>query len=333
MPPRVCSISAIVPLHNEEGNVVPLVTELAGVLPTVSERYEIVLVDDGSTDGTVREILAEMQAHPERSVRLIRLRGNFGQTAALSAGFRRSLGETVVTLDGDLQNDPADIPALLAELEPDNDVVCGWRRERSEGLLRKSQTALAARVIGRMTGLKIHDYGCTLRVYRAEITKDLELWGDMHRFIPALCRAVGARVTEIPVHHRPRHKGEPKYGKTGLGRAGKVLMDLLTLGANLAHYRGKSLRFYGWWALTWVIGAAFALVLALTGHEEAAEVAGISATMVLSALVLLGLGVQAELSNQITVRLLGCGPGYVRDETPSPGWTAAWASSEDAPAK
>lgn len=321
---REASISAIVPVFNEAGNVAPLIDELAPVLEGLAERYEILVVDDGSTDGTVDEVRAAIERCPERPLRLVRMRRNFGQTGALAAGFRAAKGKLIVTLDGDMQNDPADLPAMLAELERGYDVVCGWRKSRAEGFLRRIQSAAAARVIDRLTGLSIHDYGCTLRVYRSEITRDLDLWGEMHRFIPALCAAVGARVTELPAHHRLRHAGVAKYGKTGLSRVGKVVVDLVGLSAGLSYHLGRPARIYGWWAATWVLGAVTALLLVILNQEEAGEVIGISATMLLSALVMLGLGAQAEASNRVAVRLLGRGPGYVRDEIRSAGWSAQW---------
>lgn len=326
--PKDRTISAIVPVHNEEGNIAPLLDELTAVLPTVSSRYEVLLVDDGSTDGTHAAATAYMDAHPEHPVRLTRLRRNFGQTAALATGFARARGDLVATLDGDLQNDPADLPALLAEMDTGYDVVCGWRQARAEGVLRQSQSRLAAHVIGWLTGVRVHDFGCTLRVYRTEIARDIDLWGEMHRFIPALCHTVGARVGELPVHHRPRTSGVPKYGKTGLRRALRVALDLFALSANTRH-RGHPVRMYGWWALTWALGAFATLAWALAGDKDQALVIGVVTTMLLCALAMLGSGAQAEIAVRAYMRLLGRGPGYVRDEVTTPGWREAWGDQPE----
>ncbi len=331
IPPSERTISAVVPLHNEEHNVAPLLAELASVLPGVSGRHEVLLVDDGSTDATAARAADYLEAHPEQPIRLIRLRRNFGQTAAMATGFARALGNTVASLDGDLQNDPADLPRLLSALDEGYDVVCGWRRARAEGPLRQSQSRLAARVIGWLTGVRIHDFGCTLRVYRAEIARDLDLWGDMHRFIPALCHAVGARIGELEVHHRPRVSGVPKYGKTGLRRVARVALDLFALSASTRH-RGNPTRMYGWWALLWLGAALVTLAIALAGCAHGAVITGLICSMLLSGLMALGFGVQAAITARAYARIAGRGPGYVREEIASAGWRTMWEGSAPYPA-
>ncbi|HFE53484.1 MAG TPA: glycosyltransferase, partial [Bacteroidetes bacterium] len=205
---------------------------------------ELVLVDDGSTDGS-REKLQEL-AQRDRRVRVVLFRRNFGQSAAMAAGFEHARGRVVVTMDGDLQNDPADIPALLEKLDEGYDVVSGWRKNRQDKLfVRKVPSWLANRLICSVTGVKLHDTGCSLKAYRREIIDRIRLYGELHRFIPALARIEGARITELPVRHHPRRFGKSKYNIT---RTYKVLMDLLTLNIFLKYERNP-LYFFGWLAI------------------------------------------------------------------------------------
>jgi glycosyltransferase involved in cell wall biosynthesis len=218
-------VSIVVPLYNEVDNVEELHRQLTAALDPLGRTFELVLVDDGSTDGT-RERLLALEARDPR-VRPVLLRRNFGQTAAFSAGFDRSRGDVVVTSDGDLQNDPADIPALLARLEEDDlDMVCGWRRERRDPLSKRVPSFFANRIISWGTGVRLHDYGCSLKAMRGEVARGLRLYGEMHRFIPAVASWMGVRLTEVPVNHRPRTRGRSKYG---LGRTVRVLLDLFTV--------------------------------------------------------------------------------------------------------
>jgi len=219
------SLSVVVPVYNEEDNVGPLVEQLRASLDALGRPYELIFVDDGSIDATaarLREAAARVPA-----LRVVRLRGNFGQTAALAAGFDQARGEFVISMDGDGQNDPADIPRLLDKLREGYDVVSGWRRERQDPFWsRRVPSHLANGLISWITGVHLHDYGCALKVYRREILRDVALYGEMHRFLPALCRWVGATVGELPVSHWPRRRGVSKYG---LGRTVRVLLDLLTV--------------------------------------------------------------------------------------------------------
>lgn len=217
-------VSVIVPLKDEELNVVPLHDELTPVLRGLGVPYEILMVDDGSGDGTF-ERLAQIQAG-DPHVRVIRFRRNFGQTAAFAAGFARARGRIIVTSDGDLQNDPADIPRMV-QLAKTHDVVVGWRRSRKDSFLTRHMPSVAAnRLIGLVTGIRLHDYGCSLKVFRAEVVKPLRLRHGMHRYLPALASQLGPRVTEVVVNHRPRRFGRSKYG---LSRTFRVIGDLLTL--------------------------------------------------------------------------------------------------------
>jgi glycosyltransferase involved in cell wall biosynthesis len=241
-------VSVVVPLFNEVDNVRPLVTALVDTLRKEGLTYEIILVDDGSTDGT-SDALREVQAHHEHVV-VIRLRTNFGQAPALAGGFARARGEVVVTMDGDLQNDPRDIPRLLATFEQGYDVVSGWRKRRQDGLfIRRIPSMLANRLVCRVTGVALHDTGCALKAYRGEIVRRLHLYGEMHRFIPALSKMEGARITELVVNHHPRRYGKSKYN---LSRTFRVILDLVTLNLLMRHLRNP-LRFFG------TIGVFFAL--------------------------------------------------------------------------
>lgn len=218
-------LSIVIPVFNEEENVKPLIAEITAALEPLSKRYEIVVIDDGSRDDTF-QVLAQVY-RIDSHLRVIRLKRNFGQTAAIAAGLAHASGEVVVMLDGDGQNDPADIPALLSKLEQGNDIVCGWRYLRQDPFLsRRLPSMIANSVISWTTQVKLHDYGCTLKVMRKEIAKNLKLYGEMHRFIPAIAYERGAKIAELKVNHRPRLRGRSKYGIT---RTVRVILDLLTV--------------------------------------------------------------------------------------------------------
>lgn len=218
------AISVVVPVHDEEDNVEPLYRALVETLEALGRPYEIVVVDDGSDDQTYPRLL--QLAAADSSLKLVQLRRNFGQTAAMAAGFDHAAGAVILPMDGDLQNDPADIARLLAKLDEGYDVVSGWRRDRKDGFLRRLPSRIANWLIGRVTGVRLHDYGCTLKAYRADIVRETNLYGEMHRFLPALAYQAGARIAEVPVAHHPRVSGRSKYG---LGRTAKVLLDLVTV--------------------------------------------------------------------------------------------------------
>ncbi len=218
-------ISVVVPVLNEEESLPLLYEQLVEALTEAGYDYEIIIIDDGSTDQSF-QILRELQARDEH-LRVVRFRRNYGQTAAFAAGFDRAQGELVITIDADLQNDPADIPALVSKMDEGYDVVSGWRLNRQDRFLdRRLPSILANRLIGWVTDVRIHDYGCSLKAYRREVLADVQLYGELHRFIPALAHAAGARVTEIPVRHHPRRFGKAKYG---LSRTVKVLLDILAV--------------------------------------------------------------------------------------------------------
>lgn len=235
----VPDISVVVPLHDEVENVDDLHAQLARSLESMGRPYEILLVDDGSTDGTPARLVA-IEAR-DSHVRVLRLRRNFGQTAAFSAGFDHARGGIVVTCDGDLQNDPDDIPAMVQKLESGFDMVCGWRRDRKDSFSRRLPSRIANWVISRATGVHLHDYGCSLKVMRSDVVKGLRLYGEMHRFIPAVASWMGVDLAEMAVNHRPRTRGRSKYG---LGRTTRVLLDLFTVKFMLA-YGTRPAHFFG----------------------------------------------------------------------------------------
>jgi glycosyltransferase involved in cell wall biosynthesis len=217
-------ISVVIPLRDEEENVVPLHRELADVLDQLGVSYEVILVDDGSADGTFEQ-LAIVQAQDPK-VKAVRFTRNFGQTAAFAAGFSAARGQYIVTLDGDLQNDPRDIPGMLA-LARRKDIVSGWRRKRQDSFVtRHLPSAIANWLLGIITGVRLHDNGCSLKVYRADVVKPLKLRPGMHRYLPAIASQLGGRVAEVEVHHRPRRHGRSKYN---LSRTFRVVADLVQL--------------------------------------------------------------------------------------------------------
>jgi glycosyltransferase involved in cell wall biosynthesis len=254
-------VSVVVPVYNEEDNVEPLLEALEAVLEGLGRPSEVILVDDGSTDGTVSRLREAVARFP--ILRVVRLRSNFGQTAALAAGFDLARGELIVTMDGDRQNDPADIPRLIDKLKEGYDVVSGWRRDRQDPFwARQLPSQLANGLISWITGVHLHDYGCALKVYRREILRDVALYGEMHRFLPALARWVGATVGELPVSHWPRRSGVSKYG---LGRTIRVLLDLLTV-KFLMSYWTRPIQIFGLLGL--LTGGAGTLLAAVLSYQR-----------------------------------------------------------------
>jgi glycosyltransferase involved in cell wall biosynthesis len=220
---EVPRLSVVVPIYNERDNVAPLHEALSHALQLYGRSYEMVFVDDGSADGT-RDVLRELAAADPR-LRLVFFRRNYGQTAAMAAGFRAARGRTIVSMDGDLQNDPADIGRIVDKLDEGYDVVCGWRRHRQDrAMTRLLPSRIANFLISRVTGARIHDTGCSLKAYRSWVVRSLHLYSDMHRFLAALGVGLGARITELPVRHHARRAGKSKYG---LGRVFRVLADLV----------------------------------------------------------------------------------------------------------
>lgn len=244
-------LSIVVPVFEEEDCIGRLHDEVAVALADPSCQFELIFVDDGSRDGSFRA-MTEVASQDDR-VRVVRLRRNFGQTAAMAAGFAVAKGAVVIPMDGDLQNDPQDIPRLLAKIGEGYDVVSGWRKDRQDKFLsRRMPSILANALISRMTGVKLHDYGCSLKAYRLEVINEVNLYGELHRFVPALASLVGARVTEIPVNHRARTMGRSKYG---IDRTLRVVLDLFTV-KFLLRYSTRPLQLFGKWAFGAFGGAA-----------------------------------------------------------------------------
>ena len=279
-------VSVVIPVHNESPNIPELYRELTEVLERWGARYEILVVDDGSSDDSFAQ-LARLQARDPR-LRVIRFRRNFGQTAAFAAGFAHARGRLIATTDGDLQNDPADIPAMAAKIGEGYDIVCGWRKDRKDPwLTRRLPSLLANRLISTTTGVRLHDYGCSLKVFRAEVVKPLRLYGEMHRFLPAIASEMGVRIAEVVVNHRARRHGRSKYG---LGRTVRVMLDLLTV-RFLLSYATRPLQIFGLVGLTMAVAGggvgAWLAYLRLFGNESIAN-----RPLLLFAILLIFTGVQ-----------------------------------------
>ena len=288
-------LSIVVPLYNEEANVRPLWDAIRSALAPTGIRYEVLLVDDGSSDGTLAAAAALPAEHPE--VRVVRLRRNYGQTAAMAAGIEHARGRVIVTMDGDLQNDPLDIPRFLETLEQGYDIVVGWRYDRKDEFwTRKLPSRIANALIGKVTGVAIRDNGCSLKAYRADVIKKIPLYSEMHRFIPAMASLAGPRLAEIKVRHHARRYGTSKYG---LSRVYRVLLDLLAVKTII----GFASRPAGWFALLAFpalmisaasLGASFYRLLAL-GEPFSTTIAGIGVLFGALAFFLIMIGMIGEL--------------------------------------
>jgi glycosyltransferase involved in cell wall biosynthesis len=287
-------VSIVIPLLNEVDSLETLYSELKQTLNSLDNSCEIIFVDDGSTDGSF-ETLKKLQMN-DQWIRVIRFRRNFGQTAAFSAGFDLAQGDVIITMDADLQNDPEDIPRLLAKLGEGFDVVSGWRVFRQDTFLtRRLPSEMANYLISKLTGVELHDYGCSLKAYRREVVKNIELYGELHRFIPALASWMGIEVAEIPVNHAPRKFGQSKYG---LGRVFKVILDLLTV-KFLLDYATRPIQIFGFLGLISLIGGISLSLYLATIRLLFDQPLG-DRPILLLAILLIVLGVQL-----ITMGLLG----------------------------
>jgi glycosyltransferase involved in cell wall biosynthesis len=293
------AVSIIVPLYNEEGNVMELYRELKEVLVHERIAHEILLVNDGSSDGTTR-LIADLHA-ADPCVTVINFRRNFGQTAAMSAGFDYARGEVIITMDGDLQNDPADIPLLLSKIAEGYDVVTGWRFDRKDPFLnRKLPSMIANKVIAVTTGVHIHDYGCTLKAFRREITQNIKLYGEMHRFIPAIASGMGAAITEVKVNHRARKYGTSKYG---ISRTVRVILDLMTV-KFLLSYANRPLHVFGLIGM-FSSGIGMALLALMAVQRQIYHIAMGDRPLLMMAVLLIFIGIQfvtIGLISEIQVR-------------------------------
>ena len=280
------SLSIVVPIYNEEDSIPHLYAKLSATLQRYGHAYEILAVDDGSRDKSFA-LLSELAAADPR-LRVVRFRRNFGQTAAFAAGFDRARGDYIVTIDADLQNDPDDIPQMLARAGEGFDVVSGWRARRQDPFInRRLPSMIANRLISWVTGVHLHDYGCSLKVYRADVVKNINLYGELHRFIPAVASWQGVAVTEMPVHHEPRRYGTSKYG---ISRTVRVLLDLITV-RFLLSYSTRPMQIFGLWGLVSILmGCAISLYLAFTKIAYNVDIG--SRPLLLLGVLLIILGVQ-----------------------------------------
>jgi glycosyltransferase involved in cell wall biosynthesis len=286
-------LSIVIPVYNEQESVRLLCQRIRNACEPLGRPYEMVFVDDGSRDQTFA-ILHGLHRTDAR-VKVIRFRKNFGQTAAMTAGFAYAKGEVIISMDGDLQNDPADIPRLLSKLAEGFDVVCGWRRRRQDKFWsRRVPSMVANLLIGRITGVRIHDNGCSLKAYRASVIKHVSLYGDMHRFIPAMSTLAGARIAEITVDHHPRQFGKSKYG---IGRAWRVALDIVTV-KMLTSSASRPALWFGLLSLPWAVLGMFALAIA--GAMYAYDSTEAWTVMSTVAFLLLFLG-----TNQLAMGLMG----------------------------
>jgi glycosyltransferase involved in cell wall biosynthesis len=288
-------VSVVIPLYDEEDNIGELHRRLTDVLKGLGTDYEIIYVDDGSTDKT--PVLLEEMSQRDDKVMALSLRRNFGQTAAFAAGFDFVRGDVIVTMDGDLQNDPADIPKLLERIET-YDLVSGWRRHRKDPLLRRRFPSWIANwLISKVTGVKLHDYGCSLKAYRREVIKNLKLYGEMHRFIPAVASWYGVRITEVETAHHPRLRGKSKYG---LSRTVKVVLDLITV-KFLQSFSTKPIQFFGPMGLIFgFMGIAISIYLSFRKIFLAESIGGrplllLGILFIIVGIQLIGMGLIGEM--------------------------------------
>ncbi len=289
-------VSIVIPAYNEEESLPPLLEKLDGVLRQLKRPAEVIVVDDGSRDRTPEILREATRRYPW--LRAFILRKNFGQSAALTCGIEQARGRVIVTLDADLQNDPEDIPRLLEKIEEGYDVVSGWRKDRKDPFLsRKLPSKIANWLIGKITGVKIHDYGCTLKAYRREVIQGIPIYGELHRFIPVLTDFRGARITEIPVRHHPRRFGKSKYG---ISRTYRVLLDLFLM-FFFQRFATRPLHFFGLVGLTLSLTGflieAYLSMLKLVYHQSIGQrpLLLLGALLIITGVNLLGTGLLAEL--------------------------------------
>jgi len=290
-------ISIVIPIHNEEPAILPLYDRLTSVLDRIRKPYEILFVDDASTDKSF-ELLANL-VETDNRLKVIRLRRNFGQTAALSAGFDEAQGNVIISLDGDLQHDPEDIPALLEKIQEGYDIASGWRKNRLDNAVtRKIPSRIANWLMSKASGVDLHDFGTTFKAYRAEILKDVNLYGELHRFIPALASFYGARVAEVPIRNSPRVSGGSHYG---LGRTFRVLFDIITIKFLLSYFT-RPMHFFGKIGLAGLTTGGgimtYLLIYKLLGNEIMIQhgplmIAG--ALLLLAGLMMLSTGLLGEV--------------------------------------
>ncbi len=290
-------LSIVIPIHNEEPSILPLYDRLISVLEALQKPFEIIFVDDASTDRSF-DLLANL-AETDARMKVIRLRRNFGQTAALSAGFDEAQGNVIISLDGDLQHDPEDIPALLAKIEEGYDIASGWRKDRVDNAItRKIPSRIANWLMAKASGIQLRDFGTTFKAYRSEVIKDVNLYGELHRFIPALASFYGARIVEVPIRNTPRASGDSHYG---IGRTFNVMFDILTI-KFLLKYFTRPMHFFGRLGLigltlgTMILG--FLGIHKLWGHpimEDHAPLVMAGSLLLLGGLMMFSTGLLGEV--------------------------------------
>lgn len=327
-------VSVIVPVYNEEESLPHLISELHRALRPSGFSYELVLVDDGSADRSWTVMSQAAASDP--ALHLVRFRRNFGQTAAMQAGLDAARGARVVTIDADLQNDPADIPSMLRKLDEGYDLVAGWRKSRKDAFInRKLPSMIANRIISTATKVKLHDYGCTLKAMTADVAKELRLYGEMHRFIPAIASWVGARILEMPVNHRSRQFGTSKYG---IGRTLRVVLDLITVRFIQSYLTrpmqvfglaGMASLFAGFLTCTWLVIEKFAFGARLA--ERPLLLLGV--LLIVVGLQLLSLGLVADVVSRTYHESQGKPPYYVRSRIVGAGARAELPSAPAEPAR
>ena len=292
-------LSVVIPIRNESPNIDPLYVEVTDALQRWGRSYEVIAVDDGSTDDSFERLVRHQRQDPRW--RIIRFRRNFGQTAAFAAGFRHARGRVIATADGDLQNDPHDLPGMIRKIEEGSDIVCGWRKDRKDTwLTRRLPSELANKLISWSTGVKLHDYGCSLKVFRAEVVKPLKLYGEMHRFLPAIASEMGVSIAEVVVNHRARRHGSSNYG---LSRTFRVVLDLLTV-KFLLSYSTRPLQMFGLigvpMGLLGFLIAAYLSYERLFGYEPLANrpLLLLAVLLIFSGIQLVTMGLLAEIMSR-----------------------------------
>ena len=293
-------LSIVIPVYNEKESVGQLYSRLNKTLSKLKIAYEVILIDDGSTDGTYGELKKINKKNS--SYKIIRFRRNFGQTSAMSAGFHYSSGDVIITLDADLQNDPKDIPAVLKKLDEGYDIVSGWRKDRNDkAVTRRFPSIVANKLISRLTGVHLHDYGCTLKAYRKEVIENIELYGEMHRYIPAVASRMGVNVTEIPVTHHGRKFGKSKYG---VSRTIRVILDIITI-KFLLSYSQRPIQIFGLLGLlsgtAGLVITAYLIIMRIFFSQSLADrpLFILSIFMIFIGIQLITMGLLAEINMRI----------------------------------
>lgn len=299
-PKKKMDLSIVIPVYNEKESINRLYSSLDKTMSKLKIKYEVILIDDGSTDGTFEEL--KKLNKKNSSYKIIRFRRNFGQTSAMSAGFHYSSGDVILTLDADLQNDPKDIPAVLKKLNEGHDIVSGWRRDRKDkAVTRRFPSIVANKIISGLTGVNLHDYGCTLKAYRKEVIDNIDLYGEMHRYIPAVASRIGVSVAEIPVTHHSRKYGKSKYG---ISRTIRVILDIITI-KFLLSYSQRPIQIFGLMGLlsgtAGFVITAYLIVMRIFFNQSLADrpLFILSIFMIFIGVQLITMGLLAEMNIRI----------------------------------